>query len=225
MRMTPGLMKQKLRLYLVMGSANCRLLPETVLAQAIAAGITAFQFREKGPQALRGPEKTALALRLKAMCQNHGVPFIINDDVDLALAVDADGVHIGQEDEPAEKVRRRIGGKILGVSVHDVREARAAAAAGADYLGVGPMFATNTKSDARAVRGPEAIRQIREILPVTPIVGIGGIAPGRAAPVILGGADGVAVVSAISMADAPGEAARLLLAEVHNALRCGEAGQ
>ena len=217
--MNPGSVKQMLRLYLVMGSANSRLKPETVLAQALANGISAFQFREKGPQALHGAEKYALALRLKAMCQKHGIPFIVNDDVDLALAVDADGVHIGQEDEPAEEVRRRIGGKILGVSAHDAEEARAAVAVGADYLGIGPMFATNTKSDARAVRGPEAIRQIRESLPETPIVGIGGIAPGRAAPVIFGGADGVAVVSAISMADAPGEAARKLLDEVNKALR------
>jgi thiamine-phosphate pyrophosphorylase len=207
-------LNEKLKLYFVMGSINCKGDPETVLREAIAGGIGAFQFREKGKGALSGREKRQLALQLKRICRQFGVLFLVNDDVDLALEIDADGVHIGQEDLSVEIARKKIGSKILGVSAHNVEEAMIAALHGADYLGVGPMYPTTTKSDIREVLGPSVIKQIRQSGITLPIVGIGGITLGRAKPVISAGADGIAVISAIAQADSPRETARQLLREV-----------
>lgn len=209
-------MKKQLALYLVMGSINCRKSPEDVLREAIVGGITLFQFREKGTGALQGTEKKELAGRLFSICREHGIPFIVNDDVELMLALDADGLHIGQEDGSIKVMRNRIGDKILGVSAHNLAEARAALAGGSDYLGVGPMYETQTKEDIREVRGPAVIREMRDSGITCPIVGIGGIASGKAAPVIAAGADGVAVISAISQAISPAEAAQKLAQEVRS---------
>ncbi|MFD1738006.1 thiamine phosphate synthase [Bacillus salitolerans] len=128
------------------------------------------------------------------------MPFILNDDIDLALEIDADGIHIGQEDESTMSARERIGDKILGVSAHNVEEAHAAVKAGADYLGVGPMYETSTKTDIREVQGPEVIELIREAGVILPIVGIGGISQGKVEAVIKAGPDGEDVISAISNA-------------------------
>lgn len=209
-------MKQLLRVYLVMGSVNCEDEPETVLEKAISGGITLFQYREKGDGALTGTERLETAVRLKKRCHAHGVPFIVNDDVNLAMKVDADGVHVGQEDECAETVRKRIGNKILGVSAHDVREAEAAVRQGADYLGVGPMYWTGTKEDIREVRGPDVIREIRRFLPAFPIVGIGGITPSRVRPVMEAGADGVAVISAITRSADPHDSTKHISREMES---------
>lgn len=201
----------------MMGSVNCEnSSPENVLREAIAGGITLFQFREKGPGALEGTTKLELGRRLFRICREHGIPFIVNDDVELMLALNADGLHIGQEDGSARAMRNRIGDKILGISAHNLSEARAALADGADYLGVGPMYETETKPDIHEVRGPEVIREIRGAGIACPIVGIGGITYGKAAPVIAAGADGVAVISAISQAIRPAEAAKKLMQEVRN---------
>jgi thiamine-phosphate pyrophosphorylase len=208
--------REKLKLYLVMGSANCPGDPRQVLEEAIRGGITLFQFREKGPGALTGEEKIRLAVDLKEICHRHGIPFIFNDDVDMALEVGADGVHIGQEDLPVALVRKKIGSKILGVSAHNVEEARQAEEAGADYLGVGPMYPTFTKPDIREVRGPVVIEEIRRAGIVLPIVGIGGIGEGKAKAVTDAGADGVAVISAITQARSPYEAAKALRNEIEN---------
>jgi len=143
-------LREALKLYFVMGSANCREEPAEVLKKAIAGGITMFQFREKRKGALTGAEKFALAEELHDICKKAGIPFIVDDDIPLALALNADGVHIGQEDEPIERAREKIGDRILGVSVHRAEEAQAAIEKGADYLGVGPIFPTKTKEDARA---------------------------------------------------------------------------
>ncbi|WP_027409143.1 thiamine phosphate synthase [Anoxybacteroides tepidamans] len=211
-------MKEQLRVYFIMGSNNCEKNPLKVLEEAIAGGITIFQFREKGKGALLGKEKYALAKELQAICRKHGIPFIVNDDVELALALDADGVHIGQEDEQADVVRQKIGGKILGVSAHNLEEAKRAIEQGADYLGVGPIFPTNTKEDAKEVQGVAVLRRMREYGLSVPIVGIGGIAPSNAKEVIASGADGVAVISAISLAASPRERAQLLATAVSEAL-------
>ncbi|MGO0059033.1 thiamine phosphate synthase [Brevibacillus fluminis] len=200
-----------------MGSRNCEnRRPEDVLREAIAGGITLFQFREKGDCALEGTAKLELGRRLFTICREHGIPFIVNDDVELMLALDADGLHIGQEDGSARAMRNRIGDKILGISAHDLYEARAALADGADYLGVGPMYETQTKPDIREVRGPDVIREIRGAGIACPIVGIGGITHGKAAPVIAAGANGIAVISAISQAIHPKEAAKKLMQEVRS---------
>ncbi len=200
-----------LPLYLVMGSVNCKQSPVQVLEQAIAGGVTLFQYREKGKQALRGQEYVELARRLQDICRNHKVPFIVNDDLELALTLDADGVHVGQDDAPADWIRQRLGpDKIVGVSAHSLVEASRAIAAGADYLGIGPIYPTLSKDDAEPVRGTEVIQHVRRSGLTIPLVGIGGIHEHNAAPVLRDGADGVAVISAITAADAPGEATQRL---------------
>ncbi|MCL5257541.1 MAG: thiamine phosphate synthase [Chloroflexi bacterium] len=154
----------------------------------------------------------ALSLRQVTLC--YRLPLIINDRLDIALAVDADGVHLGQEDLPASVARRILGeGKIIGVSAATPEEARLAAEAGASYLGVGAIFATGTKSDAGDPIGPEAISAIRPVCSL-PLVGIGGIALANAASVIRAGGDGVAIVSAIMGSDDPASATAALLRTV-----------
>ncbi len=193
--------RQALRIYLVMGTPNVSADqdPAEVLRQAIAGGITLFQFREKGAGSLTGEARLSLALRLRELCRAQQIPFIVDDDVDLALAVEADGVHVGQEDADASRVRSRIGsGRMLGVSVHSVQEARLAVQAGADYLGVGPIYPTRSKADAQAVLGIEGIRELRAAGIAVPMVGIGGITADLAASVLAAGADGIAVISAIA---------------------------
>jgi thiamine-phosphate pyrophosphorylase len=194
-----------------MGSMNCSKDPREVLKEAIIGGITMFQFREKGFGSLNGENKIRLAKDLQKICKEHHIPFIVNDDVELALQIDADGVHIGQEDEDASFVRAKIGSKILGISTHNVEEARQAFEQGADYIGVGPMYETSTKQDIRKVQGPIVIEQIRKAGLDLPIVAIGGIKKGLVEPIVRAGADGIAVISAISQAlDAKKAATELL---------------
>ncbi|BFH61295.1 thiamine phosphate synthase [Paenibacillus azoreducens] len=203
-------MKEYLRLYLVLGSVNCKTDPASVVEEAIRGGVTMVQFREKGRHALKGEAKKELAIRIHSVCRRFKVPLIINDDVDLLLEIDAEGIHIGQEDEPAHEVRARIGDKILGLSVHTPREAELTAAQQVDYLGVGPIYPTTSKEDARQPRGPEMLREIRSIGTPLPMVGIGGISAERAADVIRAGADGLAVISAITGAEDICQATRKL---------------
>lgn len=209
-RMNEKALREALKLYFVMGSANCREEPAEVLKKAIAGGITMFQFREKGKGALTGAEKFALAEELHDICKKAGIPFIVDDDIPLALALNADGVHIGQEDEPIERAREKIGDRILGVSVHRAEEAKAAIEKGADYLGVGPIFPTKTKEDAQSAIGTGLIRKLRSEGYTIPMVGIGGIQLENAASVMEAGADGVAVISAISAAENVVRAAKTL---------------
>lgn len=200
-RITPDKMREYLRMYLVMGSVNCTLEPTQILKEAIAGGLTIFQFREKGVGALRGEPMKALALELQDLCLSAGVPFIVNDNVELALELNADGVHIGQDDESAKWVRDQIGNRILGVSVHTVEEAHQANLHGADYLGIGPIYPTTSKDDAKAVQGTAIIPELRHAGIKLPIVGIGGITIDHTEEVIRAGADGVAVISAVTQAE------------------------
>ncbi|MED4903361.1 thiamine phosphate synthase [Parageobacillus thermoglucosidasius] len=209
-------MKQRLKVYFIMGSVNCKKSPFEVLTEAIDGGITLFQFREKGSGALVGEQKYEFATQLQAICQKRGIPFIVNDDVELALAIDADGVHIGQDDEDARVVREKIGDKILGVSAHNLAEAQAAAAAGADYIGVGPIYPTKSKADAKQAQGPGMIRLLRDNGIDIPIVGIGGITAENASEVMNAGADGVSVISAIASAPSPFLATKQLAQTVLN---------
>ncbi|KIQ94306.1 Thiamine-phosphate synthase [Anoxybacillus thermarum] len=195
------MMKQKLSLYFVMGSVDCTKDPLAVLDEAIEGGITMFQFREKGKGALTGVEKYRLAEKLFERCLAHNIPFIVNDDVDLALALQADGVHVGQEDEAAERVRDRIGDRYLGVSVHNLNEVKQALSARADYVGLGPIFPTVSKKDAKQACGLAMIEHIRAHEKHVPIVAIGGITQQTAKQVIEAGADGIAVISAICRAE------------------------
>lgn len=206
--------KESLSFYLVMGSANCTEAPRKVLKAALSQGMTMFQFREKGDGCLQGTDAEILARELQALCGEHSVPFIINDDIDLALTIDADGVHIGQEDGNPADIRKRIGSKILGMSAHTVAEARTAIEAGADYLGVGPMFPTSTKTDTRPIIGHSLIEEMRDGGIDHPIVGIGGINLDNAAAVLNAGADGVAVISCISRHPDPEAASARMKVEV-----------
>ncbi|WP_096155286.1 MULTISPECIES: thiamine phosphate synthase [Bacillus] len=198
--------KQHMQVYFVMGSTNCLKSPTEVLKEAIDGGITFFQFREKGEGSKVGEEKFQLAKQLMDICRANQVPFVVNDDIDLAMRLNADGVHIGQEDGNIEEVRKLIGNKILGVSTHNVEEAQEAQKKGADYIGVGPMFFTSTKEDIEEVKGPSVISSIRKAGVELPIVGIGGISTENAEEVVQAGADGVAVISAISKALSPNKA-------------------
>jgi thiamine-phosphate pyrophosphorylase len=200
-----------LRLYLVMGSQDCLGRdPVAVLQAAISGGITCFQFREKhSARNLR--ETVELGHSLRALCRTHRIPFLVNDRVDLALILDADGVHLGQDDLPVPEAKRILPPScVIGVSARSIPEARQAQQEGADYIGIGPMFATTSKPDAKQPIGPEALAEIRQALGDFPIVGIGGITVDNMAAVRQAGADGIAVISAITRADSPEQAAQQL---------------
>ena len=188
------------RLYLVT-DRNClqQQTLEQAVEQAILGGVTLVQLREK---AIASKEFYERALRIKAICHHYNVPLLINDRVDIALAVEADGVHIGQSDLPCGVVRQILGkDKIIGVSARTAQQAIQAQADGADYLGVGAMFATSTKQDAKTV-SVETLNDIRQSVTL-PIVAIGGInhitlpALQQALQAADTSIDGVAVVSAI----------------------------
>ena len=132
-----------------------------------------------------------------ALCRQYSVPFLVNDDIVLALKLDAEGVHIGQDDGDVAATRARIGHKILGVSAHSVEKVHSAAAAGADYVGLGPIYATVSKADANTPTGLVWLEEARAAFPSLPIVAIGGINLERAPAVFAAGADGIAVISAI----------------------------
>ncbi|AKG34583.1 thiamine phosphate synthase [Paenibacillus durus] len=207
-RLDSEAVREHLRVYFIMGSVNSRRPAAEVLTEAIAGGVTIFQFREKGPGALTGEAKVNLARELQGICRAHGVPFIVNDDIDLATRLDADGVHVGQDDEPARVLREKLGSrKIIGVSAHTPEEVRQAIDDGADYLGIGPVYPTSSKDDARPVQGTILIQNLRKEGITIPLVGIGGITAENASPVFAAGADGVSVISAIAGADHPQEAA------------------
>jgi thiamine-phosphate pyrophosphorylase len=175
---------------------------ETV-EEAIKGGVTLVQIREKNLSTL---EFFQLALGIKEIAKKHSVPFIVNDRVDIALAVDADGVHIGQEDIPLTVARKLLGPtKIIGVSVSTLKQALAAQHEGADYLGIGAVFPTTTKNDADHV----SLKDLQEIKAevTVPVVAIGGINKNNIHNVMATGVDGAAVVSAIIACSDPYEAA------------------
>jgi thiamine-phosphate pyrophosphorylase len=170
-----------------------------LLEAVLAGGGRLVQLREKS---MSMADLFPLARRLARRCREAGALFIVNDRADLALAVEAGGLHVGQDDLPAAEARRLLRpGMVLGVSTHDEAQARRAVADGADYVAVGSIFPTATKAGFQLV-GPELIRQVRPAVPV-PLVGIGGITAENAPEVLAAGADGVAVISAICAAPDP----------------------
>lgn len=196
-----------MRLYAVTDSAwlGERTLEECV-EEAVRGGATFVQLREKS---LDDDEFTALAVRIKKVTDRYGVPFVINDSVETALRCGADGVHVGQDDMAAADARARLGeGKIVGVSAHTVEEALAAEKNGADYIGVGAMFSTDTKKDANVVTR-EVLKNICDAVKI-PVVLIGGLKEDNIAQFKGCGADGAAVVSALFAAKDVESAARRL---------------
>ena len=175
--------------------------------EAIRGGATLVQLREKK---ISSKEYFELAQRVKEVTDRHGIPLIINDRIDIALAIDADGVHLGPEDLPVSIARKLLGnGKIIGSSAATVAEALLFQAQGADYLGVGAVFPTATKRGTEKV-GLDDLRGIKAAVHI-PVVAIGGIKAENAKPVMETGVDGVAVVSAIMDQKDIREAARQLL--------------
>ena len=161
--------------------------------EALRGGVTCVQLREKD---MSDGEFLQEAKEIHALCQQYGVPFIVNDNVEIAVACGAEGIHVGQEDMAAGDVRRRAGdGVILGVSVHTVEEAQNAVRNGADYLGLGAVFPTSTKTDVDQMPN-ETLRAICDAVDV-PVVAIGGINSGNIGKLAGSGVDGVALVSAI----------------------------
>lgn len=182
------------RLYLVADPQGSPRIPiEQAVQIALGAGVRLVQYRDKHRPA-RQIYRTACALRISTAAA--GALFIIDDRVDLALAVEADGVHLGQEDLPIDIARSLLGRhRIIGISTHNAREAREAQAGGADYVAYGPVYATSSKAIV-APTGPESIREIAATVSM-PIFGIGGIRPQTTTDVIRCGAHGVAVISGI----------------------------
>ncbi|MGF7029873.1 thiamine-phosphate pyrophosphorylase [Paenibacillus mucilaginosus] len=177
-----------------------------IVRAAIAGGVTLVQLRDKQAQ-LR--DVLPAGREIRELCRSAGIPFVVNDRADLALLLEADGVHVGQDDLPAQEARRLLGpDAIIGVSAGTMEEAEWAVAQGADYLGVGPVYATASKKDAGEAIGTDLIARIRSRWPQLPLVGIGGIHQGNAAPVLAAGAQGVAVISAITRQSDPQSAAR-----------------
>ena len=165
-----------------------------VVEEAIIGGVTMVQLREKEATSREFYE---IALEIRELTKRNKVPLVINDRLDIALAVGADGLHIGQSDLPLEAVRRVAGGRLfVGVSAGSVQEAVQAEAGGADYLGVGAVFPTGSKDDAGEAIGLESLRAICSAVDL-PVVAIGGIGPSNATAVMQCGADGIAVISAI----------------------------
>ncbi len=159
---------------------------------AVAAGVEVVQYRR--PDASTS-ELFAEAAVLRKLC--HRTLFLVNDRLDIALAVQADGVHLGQADLPLPAARKLLGqGKTIGLTVHSLAEARQAEAAGADYLGVSPIFTTQTKVDAGPPAGIQLIQQIKRVVKI-PLIAIGGINLANAPEVIQAGADGLCAISAV----------------------------
>jgi thiamine-phosphate pyrophosphorylase len=195
-------------LYLVTDHATCgaRGLMATVAA-ALAGGVSMLQYRAKDIPIRRA---LAEAEELVALARAHGVPMIVNDRLDLALAAEADGLHLGGSDMPPEIARRLLGeGKILGRSVTRSCDVAEIDPYVVDYVGLGPVFATATKPDHAPPLGLVSFRALRRAIPV-PVVGIGGIDIEHTPALIAAGADGIAVVSAICGAGDPARAARRL---------------
>lgn len=196
--------KEMLTLYAVTDRTwlNGRTLAE-VVEQVIRGGVTMVQLREKGQDEA---EMIQTAREVQQVCRKYGVPFIVNDSIELARKLGADGVHLGQSDVPEGDVRKMTEGLILGMSVNTVESAQKAAAKGADYLGVGAVFGTTTKHDARHL-SPEKLCEITASVKI-PVVAIGGINRDNILELSGCGMEGAAVVSALFAQEDPEQAAR-----------------
>ncbi len=207
-RAAPGTLLHALRLYLVtdQASAGGRTLAD-VVAAAVQGGVTCVQLREKQ---LNTRDFFAQATMLKTLLAPYGIPLVINDRIDVALACGAQGVHLGQSDMPVAHARRLLPPEVfIGWSVETMDDVARSALLAVDYLGVSPIYATPTKTDTQAPWGLDGLRQVRAATTL-PLVAIGGIDATNARAVLLAGADGLAVVSAVCAAPDPRVAAAAL---------------
>ena len=194
--------KELLKLYFICGTTTC--LGKdlyTVVEDALKGGITLFQFREKGKGALEGKEKLEVAIKLNNLCKKYNVPFIVNDDIELALEIDADGVHVGQDDLGVDEIRKLMPNKIIGLSIGNEEELKQSKVEYVDYVGVGPVYVTQSKDDAGGAIGYEGLELMRKLLPQMPLVAIGGIQTQHIKDVMKTNVDGVSIISAISYSD------------------------
>ncbi len=208
---------EALKLYLVVGEADCGTRPlEWLVEQAVRGGVTAVQLREKACGSAAIVEK---AKNLRRLLDPLGIPLVINDDLEAAIASGAAGLHVGQEDRPVEEARTGLPDCCrLGLSITNSAEALAAEGSAADHLGIGPVCATASKADAAPALGLGGLRQVRALRPERPAVAIGGITLENAASVMAQGVQGLAVVSAIASAKGPLSATRTLRQIVEQAL-------
>lgn len=189
-----------------------------VVKEVLKNGATFLQIREKD---LSEEDFEAEAKKLQDICKEYHVPYVVNDNVEIAVKIAADGVHVGQSDIKGRDIRAMIGeNRILGISAGTVEEAIAAERAGADYIGVGAVFGTSTKKNARNM----TIDRLKEIVEAVdiPVVAIGGINASNISELAGSKVDGVAVVSAIFAAENPGEAAKDLLLKAKALVECDE---
>src|SRR5882724_2109306 len=170
---------------------------ETVLRELLEGGIKLLQLRAK---VMPAGDFLQLARVARSLTRSYDCRLIVNDRVDIALACEADGVHLGQEDLPLHAARKLMANKMIGVSTHDVAQAKEAEEGGADYIGFGPMFGTTTKETGYSARGPAILRRVREAVSIS-IVAIGGITEGNVNEVWRAGADSAAIISDLLGAD------------------------
>ena len=181
--------------------------------QAIAGGADAIQFRHKQGSTR---EMIQVATEMKRLCNEKRVIFIVNDRIDIAIASEADGVHLGQDDFPIPLARKLLGdNRIIGGSAATMEEAKKCLSDGADYVGFGPVYSTGSKDDAGPVSGIDTLRKIVETIPL-PIIAIGGVDKGNTPEVMKAGAHGVAVISAVCCKENPEEATKGLYEAMHS---------
>ena len=201
-----------LPLYFVAGTQDCRHLGGnpadnllSVLRQALEGGITCFQFRDKGKFSLENSpdEQRSLAIKCRDLCRQYNVPFIVDDNVDLALEIEADGVHVGQSDTPVKTIRARSNKPlIIGWSVNRLDEAKIGEELSEiDYFGIGPIFPTQSKENPKPTLGMAFIQTLRDAGITKPLVAIGGVKREQVKTLRKYGADGVAVITAITQAN------------------------
>ncbi|MBP8081815.1 MAG: thiamine phosphate synthase [Spirochaetes bacterium] len=189
-------------LYFVLESPLCKRDPLFTVREALAGGAGIIQLRDKDSSY---EEKIILGREIMKLCSQYGAVFIVNDSLDLTLELSADGIHVGKEDDSIESIRAKIGNKIIGYSPVSIEDAVSAEISGADYLGAGAVFPTESKRDVGAAHGIEYVREMVKRVKI-PVVGIGGINLANAELVKETGAAGIAVITAISQDDNPREA-------------------
>lgn len=198
---------RRARLYVIVSSRLCRRPIEEVVQASLRGGADVIQLREKD---VYESDYVNLSRRLKKIVADAGKVFIVNDNPSVALSSGADGVHVGQEDVAVLECRLLLGpDALIGVSTHDLEQARAAADAGADYIGFGPVFATATKAGAGNPRGVEALTPVARSVSI-PVFAIGGVTADGVASVIAAGAHGIAVSSAVCTAEDPEAATKAI---------------
>ncbi len=200
--------KNMLQVYFIAGTQDCLHLGNNpqknlllILEEALKNGITCFQFREKGKNCLQNKEEIFnLAKKAQELCKKYNIPFFINDDIELALKVNATGIHIGQGDKDVNEVIKQINGNLLlGLSINTLKQAiKAKDIQGINYFGVGPIYETTSKSDAKQSVGLDLIKNIRSENILKPLVAIGGITQLNAKAILECTCDGVAIISAIT---------------------------